>query len=280
VEVIVLETSKLVENLIFQHDGHLVNILGDIQGQYNYLPEDALRKVAYSLKMPLRDVYGVATFYKSFRLMPRGKHLISVCVGTACHVRGAPTIAAEFTNRIGIKPGETTPDKEFTLETVNCLGACAIGPIVVVDGKYFSNVKTADVKQIVDKASAGLEKAMVEADKRIFPVQVNCPRCNHSLMDTEHAIDGYPSIRVTISFGRQHGWHRLSSLYGSYNFESEHHRALGVVAHYFCPHCHSELIGASECPECGTIMVPMIVRGGGMAQVCPRRGCKGHRLDV
>lgn len=275
-----LETSKLVENLIFQHDGHLVNILGDIQGQYNYLPEDALRKVAYSLKMPLRDVYGVATFYKSFRLMPRGKHLISVCVGTACHVRGAPTIAAEFTNQTGIKPGETTPDKEFTLETVNCLGACAIGPIVVVDGKYFSNVKTADVKQITDKASAGLEKARVEADKRIFPVQVNCPRCNHSLMDPEHVIDGYPSIRVTISFGRQHGWHRLSSLFGSYNFESEHHRALGVVAHYFCPHCHSELIGTSECPECGTTMVPMIVRGGGMAQVCPRRGCKGHMFDV
>jgi NADH-quinone oxidoreductase subunit E len=275
-----LEASKLVENLIFQHDGHLVNILGDIQGQYNYLPEDALRKVAYSLKMPLRDVYGVATFYKSFRLMPRGKHLISVCVGTACHVRGAPTIAAGFTNQIGIKPGGTTPDKEFTLETVNCLGACAIGPIVVVDGKYFSNVKTADVKQTVDKASAGLEKARVEDDKRIFPVQVSCPRCNHSLMDPEHAIDGYPSIRVTISFGRQHGWHRLSSLFGSYNFESEHHRALGIVAHYFCPHCHSELIGTSECPECGTTMVPMIVRGGGMAQVCPRRGCKGHMFDV
>jgi len=275
-----LETAKLVENLILQHDGHLVNILGDIQEQYNYLPEDALREVADRLEMPMRDIFGVATFYKSFRLSPRGKHLISVCVGTTCHVRGAPAIAAAFTRQLGIEPGETTGDRGFTFETVNCLGACAVGPVVVVDGDYFSNVKTADVRKIIDETSAGLDKEKIKADRRIFPVQVNCPRCNHSLMDPEHAIDGYPSIRVTISFGRQHGWHRLSSLYGSYNFESEHHRALGVVAHYFCPHCHSELIGASECPECGTIMVPMIVRGGGMAQVCPRRGCKGHRLDV
>ncbi len=275
-----VEASKLVENIIFQHDGHLINILGDIQEQYNYLPEDALRKVAYSLKVPLRDVYGVATFYKSFRLRPRGKHLVSACVGTTCHVRGAEAIAAELGRQLVIRPGETTPDNEFTLETVNCLGACAIGPIVVVDGKYFSNVKSADVRKIIDLTSAVLDREKIKYDRRIFPVQVNCPRCNHSLMDPEHTIDGYPSIRVTISFGRKHGWHRLSSLYGSHNFESEHHRSLGIVAHYFCPHCHSGLIGASECPECGTAMVPMIVRGGGIAQVCPRRGCKGHRLDV
>ena len=275
-----LQAAKLVENLILQHDGHLVNILGDIQDQYNYLPEDALRNVAHSLKMPMRDIFGVATFYKSFRLSPRGKHLISVCVGTTCHVRGATAIAAAFTRQLGTEPGETTGDREFTFETVNCLGACALGPIVVVDGKYFSNVKTTDVRKIIDEASAELDKEKIKADKRIFPVQVNCPRCNHSLMDPKHTIDDYPSIRVTISFNGKHGWHRLSSLYGSYNFESEHHRALGVVAHYFCPHCHSELIGTSECPECGTIMVPMIVRGGGMAQVCPRRGCKGHMFDV
>jgi NADH-quinone oxidoreductase subunit E len=275
-----VEASKLVENIIFQHHGHLINILGDIQEQYNYLPEDALRKVAHSLKVPLRDVYGVATFYKSFMLRPRGKHLVSVCVGTSCHVRGALAIAAGLINQLGIKPGETSPDKDFTLETVNCLGACALGPIVVVDGKYFSNVKTRHVKLILDKVSAGLDKDKIKTDKRIFPVQVSCPHCNHSLIDPEHAIDGYPSIRVTISFNGKHGWHRLSSLYGSYNFESEHHRPLGVVAHYFCPHCHSELIGTSECPECGTAMVPMIVRGGGIAKVCPRRGCKGHMLDV
>ena len=275
-----VQAAKLVENLILQHDGHLVNILGEIQDQYNYLPEDALRNVAHSLKVPLRDVYGVATFYKSFRLRPRGKHLVSVCVGTSCHVRGALAVAAELRRQLGIKPGETSPDKEFTFESVNCLGACALGPIVVVDGKYLSNVKTTDVRKIIDEASAGLDKEKIKADKRIFPVQVSCPRCNHSLMDPKYTIDDYPSIRVTISFNGKHGWHRLSSLYGSYNFESEHHRALGVVAHYFCPHCHSELIGTSECPECGTTMVPMIVGGGGIANVCPRRGCKGHRFDV
>ena len=272
--------SNFVENLILHHDRHLINILGAIQEHYNYLPEDTLRQLAISLEVPLRDVYGLATFYKFFRLKPRGNHLISVCVGTACHVRGAPSIEAEFTRQLGIRPGETTTDNEFNLETVNCLGACALGPIVVVDGKYFSNVKRTQVKGIIDKALSGFKKADIKADERIFPVLVSCPRCNHSLMDPEHPIDGYPSIRVTISFGRKHGWHRLSSLYGSYNFKSEHHRPLGVVAHYFCPHCHSELIGSSECPECGTTMVPMIVRGGGIAQVCPRRGCKGHLLDV
>jgi NADH:ubiquinone oxidoreductase subunit E len=272
--------SSLVKNLVVGHEGNLIAILGAIQERYHYLPEDTLRQLAISLGIPLRDVYGLATFYKSFQLEPRGNHLISVCVGTACHVRGAPSIAAEFTRQLGIGPGETTRDNEFTFETVNCLGACALGPMVVVDGKYFSNVKRTQVKNILDTALSGFDKANIKADERIFPVQVNCPRCNHSLMDAEYPIDGYPSIRVTISFGRKHGWHRLSSLYGSHHFRSEHRRTLGVVAHYFCPHCHAELIGSAECPECGTTMVPMIVRGGGIAQICPRRGCKGHLLDV
>jgi len=272
--------SNLVKNVVSAHEGNLIAVLGAIQEHYHYLPEDSLRELAAALAIPLRDVYGLATFYKSFRLEPRGNHLISVCVGTACHVRGAPSIVAEFTSQLGIGPDETTPDDEFTLETLNCLGACALGPMVVVDGKYFSNVKRTRVKAILDEASSGFKKTKIGTDERIFPVQVNCPRCNHSLMDPEHYIDGYPSIRVTISFGRKHGWHRLSSLYGSHNFKSEHRRPLGVVAHYFCPHCHSELIGSAECPECGTTMVPMIVQGGGIAQICPRRGCKGHLLDV
>ena len=275
-----IKISKLIQDIISQHGKHLITVLENIQSYYNYLPEEALREVAKELDIPLRDVYGVATFYKSFSLNPRGKHLVSVCLGTACHVRGAPAIASEFEKQLKIKPGETTPDNEFTLETVNCLGACALGPIVVVDGKYFSSVKTKNVKQIIDKVQIGLDKVDVEADKRIFPVQVNCSRCNHSLMDAEYKIDNYPSIRVTISFGKKHGWHRLSSLYGSYNFESEYKRPMGIIANYFCPHCHSELIGVSGCPICGTNMVPMIVSSGGMVQVCPRRGCKGHSLEV
>ena len=275
-----IEISKLVKGIISQHGKHLITVLENIQSYYNYLPEEVLREVAKELNITLRDVYGVATFYKSFSLNPRGKHLVSVCLGTACHVRGAPAIASEFEKQLKIKPGETTSDDEFTLETVNCLGACALGPIVVIDGEYFSSVKTKNVKQIIDKVRIGLDRVDVEADKRIFPVQVNCARCNHSLMDTEHKIDNHPSIRVTISFGKKHGWHRLSSLYGSSNFESEYKRPLGVIANYFCPHCHSNLIGVSGCPICGTNMVPMIVSGGGMVQICPRSGCKGHLLDI
>ncbi|UCE35797.1 MAG: NAD(P)H-dependent oxidoreductase subunit E [Deltaproteobacteria bacterium] len=271
---------SLVEGLVACHGRHLIAILEDIQERYTYLPEHSLKEVAHRLRMHMRDVYGVATFYQSFRLTPRGERLISVCVGTACHVRGAQGIVTELANQLGIQPGETTYDKAFSLETVNCLGACAVGPVVVIDGKYFSKVKAASVKKILDDVSSGAGQTAIQEDQRVIPVQVNCPRCNHSLMDPSHPIDDHPSIRVTISFGRKHGWHRLSSLYGSYNFESEHHRPLGVVAHYFCPHCHTELIGASECPECSATMVPMIVHGGGIAQVCPRRGCKGHMLDV
>ena len=275
-----VEVSQLVGDLVIRHDKILIGILEDIHAYYNYLPEETLREVSKQLNMPLIDVYGAATFYKSFSLKPRGEHLISVCLGTACHVRNAPIIAAEFEKQLGIKPGETTPDKKFSLEKVNCLGACALGPIVVVDGIYFSHVNIAKVKQMLDKVSKGLDKVDVSEDERIFPVEVKCPNCNHSFMDPEHLIDNYPSIRVTISFGRNHGWHRLSSLYGSYNFESEHERPLGIVANYFCPHCHTELIGVASCPECSTTMVPMIVRHGGIVQVCPRRGCKGHILDV
>ena len=99
-------------------------------------------------------------------------------------------------------------------------------------------------------------------------------------MDPTHLIDGFPSVKITQSFGQQHGWLRLSSLYGSYNIETEHDIPFDTVLHLFCPHCHTELIGGSDCPECGAQMVPLILRGGGTVQICPRRGCKGHILDV
>src|SRR5690606_22695369 len=104
------------------------------------LPEQALREVADATGRPLVDVYGVATFYRAFSLKPRGKHVCTVCLGTACHVRGAPAVVSAFEKRLAVKAGETTSDEEFTLETVACLGACALGPIVVADGHYFSNV--------------------------------------------------------------------------------------------------------------------------------------------
>lgn len=260
--------------------GGLISTLEDIQSKYGYLSEDVLRIVAKRTGHSLVDLFGVATFYKSFSLKPRGKHLISVCLGTACHVRGAPIIAGEFERQLRISAGETTSDNEFTLETVNCLGACALGPMVVVDGHYFSNVNTRKVKQILKRARVGLDKVEVKTDQRIFPLEVHCSRCNHSLMDPNHLIDGQPSVRVTISFGRKHGWLRLSCLYGSYTLEFEYETPMDTVANFFCPHCHAELTGASNCPECGAPMVPMIVRGGGMVQICSRRGCKEHMLDL
>lgn len=260
--------------------GALISILEDIQTKYSYLPEEALRIVAQETGRSLVDIYGVATFYKFFSLKPRGKHLVSVCQGTACHVRGAQGIAKDFERQLGIRAGETTSEKDITLETVNCLGACALGPIVVADGHYFSNVTQQRVKDIIRRARVGLDRVDVKTDQRLFPLEVSCPRCNHGLMDRNHYIDGYPSIRVTVSFGGKHGWLRLSCLYGSYSVDHEYKTPMATVVNFFCPHCHGEFIGASICPECSAPMVPMIVQGGGMTQICSRRGCKGHMLDL
>ena len=109
------------------HDS-LISILQDIQPEYHYLPEDALRAVASQLGLSLIQVYGVATFFKAFSLKPRGEHMVTVCLGTACHVRRAPAVLDEVKRQLGIEPGETSEDMRFTLETVNCLGACALGP--------------------------------------------------------------------------------------------------------------------------------------------------------
>ena len=271
--------QKILDKHIKRGNG-LISILEDIQATYSYLPKEALEMISKAKKISMVDIYSVATFYKAFSLAPRGKHLISSCQGTACHVRGAPTIIKEFQQQLGIKPGETTSDNEFTLETVNCLGACALGPVVVVDGRYFSKVRKTKVKQIIDKVLARFDEEEIKQDYHIFPVEVSCPRCNHSLMDTTFEIDGYPSIRVTASFGHEHGWLRLSSMYGSYKVYSEYEIPLETIVNFFCPHCHAELIGAGYCPICDAPMIPMIVRGGGIVQICSRKGCKSHMLDL
>jgi hypothetical protein len=98
-------------------------------------------------------------------------------------------------------------------------------------------------------------------------------------MDPRHVIDGQPSIRVTVSFGNRHGWLALSSLYGSYKVAAEYEIPIDEIVQLFCPHCHAELIGGGKCSDCGAPMVPMIVRGGGVVQICARRGCRGHMLD-
>src|SRR5574340_85229 len=148
---------RIIENHRNDSQYGLISILEEIQADYSYRPEEALRIVSEKTGRSLVDIYGVATFYKAFSLRPRGKHLISVCLGTACHVRGAQSIASEFQRHLGIKAGETTSDHLITLETVHCLGACALGPIVVADGHYFSNVNKREIRQIIRQTKDGTQ---------------------------------------------------------------------------------------------------------------------------
>jgi len=135
----------------YQHDKEwLVSILQDIQAECNYLPKDTLLQISQDLDIPLSQVYSVATFFKAFSLKPRGRHLVNVCLGTACHVRGAVRVLEAIERELGIKPGDTTEDLRYTLETVNCVGACALGPIVVIDGKYSGQMKTDKVKSLLE----------------------------------------------------------------------------------------------------------------------------------
>jgi len=129
----------------------LMPILQDIQEEFNYLPRQALKCVSSNMNIPLSRIYNVVTFYKAFSLVPRGRHGISVCVGTACHVRGAGKILENLERRLDIKAGETTADRKFTLNSVNCLGACALGPVMVIDGEYFGKVTPDKVGSILEK---------------------------------------------------------------------------------------------------------------------------------
>lgn len=137
-----MELSKLdeiIEKYRYEESG-IIGILHEIQEKERYLPESALKYVCEKLDIPASQIYHLATFFKAFSLVPKGKHNITVCLGTACHVRGGQKIVENLGRELKIKPGETTKDKLITLETVNCLGCCAIGPIVVVDNEYHGNM--------------------------------------------------------------------------------------------------------------------------------------------
>jgi NADH-quinone oxidoreductase subunit E len=138
-----------------QHDRTaIIAILQDIQDEVNYLPEDALRYVAHALDIPLSKVCSLATFYRAFSLKPRGRHVINVCLGTACHVRGAVRVLEAIERNLGIRAGGTDENLQFTLETVNCLGACALGPIVVVDGEYHGEMAPAKAEALLKRVKA------------------------------------------------------------------------------------------------------------------------------
>jgi len=134
----------------YQRDrGLLVAILQDVQSEFYYLPEDAIEEVSRGLGIPLTQTYSVATFFKAFSLKPRGRHLINVCLGTACHVRGAVRILDKMGRDLNVKPGDTTGDLRFTLERVNCVGACALGPIMIINGKYHGQMSTDKVDSVL-----------------------------------------------------------------------------------------------------------------------------------
>ena len=127
----------------------LIEVLLDIQEAHGYVSEEAMRTVAGQLGVPLIEVYRVASFYRAFALSPRGRHVITICMGTACHVRGAARMLDEVAGQLAVEPGETTEDGLFTVETVNCLGACALGPVVVVDDVYHDHMTPGKLRELV-----------------------------------------------------------------------------------------------------------------------------------
>ena len=132
-------------------EGVLIQILLDIQRELNWVPKEAIMEVSRRLQIPISQIYRVASFYTAMSLTPMGRHLVQVCLGTACHIRGAPKILNKVENTLKIKAGETTEDMIFTLRTVNCLGCCAMGPVMVVDEDYHGKMKTSDVNGILER---------------------------------------------------------------------------------------------------------------------------------
>jgi NADH-quinone oxidoreductase subunit E len=133
----------------------VIQILQDLQERLRWLAPETLEAVALELKMPPAHVYSVATFYKSFSLQPRGLHICTVCMGTACHVRGGAAVLEHFERKLGLRAGETSPDGDVTLERVNCLGACALAPLAVVDGRYHGQMNESKADKVLQSLLRG-----------------------------------------------------------------------------------------------------------------------------
>jgi NADH-quinone oxidoreductase subunit E len=149
-------TKKLsnINQIIAKYQGDqsaLIQMLLEIQRENRWLPKPALARLSQKLGIPISQIYHIATFYKAFSLIPQGRHTVSVCLGTACHVRGAPRLLDRVTDTLKINPGETSVDHKFTLKTVNCLGCCALGPVMVVDGEYFGKPSAKEIEKVIAK---------------------------------------------------------------------------------------------------------------------------------
>ncbi len=129
----------------------LLSVLQATQRVYNHLPQEALRDIAKALRIPFADVYGVATFYTRFHLEPRGEHIVRICQGTACHVKGAPEVTAAIVDALGVGVGETAADLSFTVEAVSCVGCCGLAPVVLVDDKTFGGLKPKAAREMISR---------------------------------------------------------------------------------------------------------------------------------
>ena len=146
-----MDSSK-IDQILEKYPGDassLVQVLLDIQREYHWLPKDALEQVCRKLQVPYGRIQQIVTFYKAFSLVPKGRHEINICTGTACHVRGAPRLLDAVRDVTGIGPGETDLDLRFTLETVNCVGCCALGPVMVIDGEYHGKITPAKSQDVL-----------------------------------------------------------------------------------------------------------------------------------
>ncbi len=146
-------TGRTVERMVEKHGGRrtaLISILHEVQDRYRYLPPEALKTIARKMGIDLNELYGVATFYKAFSLTPRGKHSVILCQGTACHVRGGPKVLRRVKDLLGIEAGQTSRDRLFSLEVVNCLGVCAVGPVMIVDGRIYGEMNAAKARRVLE----------------------------------------------------------------------------------------------------------------------------------
>lgn len=146
--------AGVVNKVVSEHHSDksmLIQDLLDLQAKFGWLPREVLSEIAKQLDVPISKVYQAATFYKALSLSPRGTHVIRVCMGTSCKVRGAPLVLDRIQRLLGIEAGDTSPDGKFSLETVNCVGCCALGPTITVDNNYYGNLKVTSIKNILTK---------------------------------------------------------------------------------------------------------------------------------
>ena len=153
---------ELVERIVTRYGGEigmLIPMMQDVQAACGYLPVGVLRRLARRLEVPLSRIYAIATFYSSFRLAPKGRHDVTLCVGTVCYLKGSGQIAEMICREFGVEPGGTTPDGQFSYQPVNCVGACALAPVIIVDGKYHDGVTADSVRKILQGLPAGEQPA-------------------------------------------------------------------------------------------------------------------------